>query len=115
MILYKLSKQLKEAGFPQKGDGGYNVSRSLPDGRECCIRQQRIEDTEREDLYFYTPTLEELIYYCGDRFGMLKRTTGKDIVWVAFDNTIPVSDSIAEVGYSPEEAVANLWLKLNKK
>ena len=57
----------------------------------------------------YIPTLEELIEACGDRFAMLGKN--KD-GWRSMSN----GNFGANVeGTSPDEAVANLWLILNKK
>ncbi len=85
---YELAKQLKDAGFPQKDICGH-----------CGTK-------------FHTdtfPTLFELIEACGDRFQRLSRmdygfrAVGmKDSVIFCDNNT-------------PEEAVAKLWLELNKK
>lgn len=106
---YELAKQIKDAGFPkdysdwedhdeellQKGWGMYSVG--------------------------YSPTLSELIEACGEEF-MLTNEMG---YWDAWSNqraerTYPAR--MGEVGAkyecrgkTPEEAVANLWLELNKK
>ena len=91
---YALAKELKEAGWPQAGDGG-----KLWEG----------------DIYSaYSPTLSELIAVCGDRFilkkGFEASDTGLDSkeIWSATDRYL------LEYGSSPEEAVARLWLSLNK-
>ena len=93
MIKYELSKKLKEAGFPQGGNGGW-----------------QLQDTDNER--FYSPTLSELIEACGDKFWRLQQLTkmGDCQHWMAEGAGI-----IEEHGHTPEEAVVNLWLKLNKR
>jgi len=51
----------------------------------------------------YLPTLERLIEACGDDLNILVR--GKDGFWYAE----------SEQGKTPTEAVARLWLVINKK
>lgn len=83
---YELAKQLKDAGFPWKGPFFEN------------------EEYYRE----YYPTLSELIEACGDKFDALvssERSGG----WMATDGR-----GLSGDGSTPEEAVANLWLELNK-
>jgi len=91
-ISYKLAKQLKEAGFPQKKPLFY--------------------DYTRKEKY-KIPTLSELIEACGNKFGSLTRfkniKTGKAF-WVAND----LMEQVGENSNSPEEAVAKLWLELKK-
>ena len=50
---YKLAKQLKEAGFPQKVRNGN-------------VYHPTIFEADIDAIYF--PTLEELIEWCGDKF-----------------------------------------------
>jgi hypothetical protein len=85
----ELAKKLKDAGFPVKGD-------------------TLIKGYKGEFVPF--PTLSELISACGDKF-MLVKFKG-DSLWYSSDDI----DSYADCeGKTPEEAVANLWLELNKK
>ena len=94
MISYELAKQLQDARFPQSGAG----KRVAPLDK-LVVR--------RED-FAYVPTLEELIEACGNRFASLANNARN---WRA-----RADDSIAEgVGSTPIEAVAHLWLALNKK
>jgi len=92
MISYKLAKQLKEAGFPIK----------------------RVSNSD----FAYVPTLSELIEACGDRFGELTKWRG-DKCWSAGGGKMDGVDEIAwefeSIGNTPEEAVAKLWFKLNKR
>lgn len=94
---YKLAKKLKDAGFPQESQ----VSPSICD--EGSLRNYNIEPC------FY-PTLSELIEACGDEIVLVKFK--EDNTWCAGTNI----DYYADVeGETPEEAVATLWLELNKK
>lgn len=96
---YAKAKELKDAGFPQyiieKGQG-YYIDYSPSDGG---ITQDVL-------LPLYIPTLEELIEACG------KYVTLVDVGpnWRAYIG--PESDCD---GSTPSEAVANLYLELNKK
>lgn len=57
--------------------------------------------------------LEELIEACGDRFYMLQvgpSLMGDRNVWYAYEN-----EEIGMIGETPLEAVANLYIALNKK
>lgn len=106
MILYELAKQLKDAGFPlsMKGFDDYCRQVYIPDGKSV----------EREEAeYAYPPTLSELIESCGDGFGKLVKGRGE------YNNQWHIY-SEENFGYdmwfkTPEEAVAKLWLALNKK
>ena len=100
---YELAKELKDAGFPQNGTGGWTYA---PD--KLVTRP-----TDR----VYVPTLEELIEACAERFAGLDRqgkgwrATG---IMVAGDlnrheTLIPLD------GATHSEAVARLWLDLNEK
>ena len=102
---YKLAKELKDAGFPQADPNqAFNVGTF-----------QYIGDNSNKETLCYIPTLSELIEACGDKFdalgkckddGMSKIVDG----WIAVDE-----DNKRRWGKTPEEAVANLWLALNKK
>jgi hypothetical protein len=99
-MTYELAKQLKDAGFPF--NWGVNG------------------DTM---LYDDFPSLSELIEACGDKF-VLHSPKSKDIneeyytpsetEWTAYSQTERFGTIIYK-GSTPEEAVANLWLKLNEK
>lgn len=123
MITYELAKELKEAGFPQdkptaiydsEGDlytvGEVDVSSVTPgtfytQGCGCCS----------DDVFMdvRVPNLGELIEACGDGFAGLIRRGNK---WDAGEGSDVIPTSEVQCRYSsPEEAVAKLWLKLNKK
>ena len=87
---YALAKELKDAGFPE------------PTHCDCSFSQL--------NGGYYAPSLSELIEACGLKFGSLNRYGD---VWDAE----PPADDITHGAWSgdtPEEAVARLWLALNK-
>ena len=101
---YELAKQLKDAGFPQEGKGEtIGVSGGL------------IEHSG--DVYL--PTLSELIEACGEEFYSLLRSATSDgekmdkglSLWHA----IIYQEKSVGTGETPEEAVARLYIALNKK
>lgn len=117
MISYELAKQLNDAGFRSisrefvKPDGGYY------DWSDMVTGGERV------------PTLSELIEACGDSFRHLTlhhlspkkphfmEKHGEDMVWSAHSCAHFVSKKHkgrVHRGQTPEEAVANLWLALNK-
>ena len=101
---YELAKKLKDTGFSQFGSGI-----TLGGG---VIKE-----------YVYVPILSELIEACGDNFESLvcgRNLSGK-IMWSATTLVLPVggtSDPLyPQTNFlydNPEEAVAELWLELNK-
>lgn len=93
---YELAKQLKDAGFPQSD--------------ECEHCGNFLGGTFRlADEDVYRPTLSELIEACGDNF--------ESLMLRLHNHTWAVSSPLAMLGgfKTPEEAVAKLWLALNKK
>lgn len=100
MIDYKLAKQLKEAGFPQKG-AGKTVAGPMNGNPEI-------------PEYIYVPILEELIEACGEGFERLiriKAGTGG----VVFQAQGGYENYEVAQYKTPTEAVARLWLALNPK
>lgn len=110
---YELVKKLKDAGFP-----GIKEIPQKTGGLDVHILTLRF------------PDLIELIEACGESFNELVREhyPKGNIYWKAylteeaFDNSEDqksypcVLDCCGfECGDTPEEAVANLWLKINKK
>lgn len=104
-MTYELINQLKEAGFP-------------------------FRHAKTSDDILYTvgevplaiPTLSELIEACGDGLDSLQKGSWKGSgKWLAYksywddvDNHYEPQEPVGR-GNTPEEAVANLWLELNKK
>ena len=90
---YELAKKLKDAGFPQ-----WNHQKK---GDVFC------KGTKKE---CYIPILEELIEAIGDGYLRLERS---QLGWQAFKGLDREISSGLPVD-TLEEAVAHLWLKLNK-
>jgi len=114
---YELAKKLKDAGFPQTFSYRPRMCDEVYfDGGVIGLRQEGKE-------YIYIPTLSELIEACGDGFGYLVRfpdgtkwRVEKNRKWEAIG--YPKSYDCNKTSFykkTPEEAVANLWLELNKK
>ena len=113
---YKLAKQLKDAGFPQNkcleiwfSHKGKNPRRTyweiLFNKDETPLRHPWHKDTE----FCVIPTLSELIEACLKLVPDLFKLEFRNKQWIADTNWK------IENGNTPEEAVAKLWLKLNKK
>lgn len=104
-----LAKQLKDAGFPQEGKGMFcgNVGLIKPED----FTPNGVVVMTQED-FLYLPTLEELIEVMGNNF----RNVNQDMapVWQANAYLNSTGDNFAH-GSTPTEAVARLWLALNKK
>lgn len=96
-MTYELAKQLKDAGFPQ-----YDGFHLTPDGTE--VSASNVVITTR---MAYVPTLEELIQTTDNGTLILSHV---DKSWSAF-----MKPGYLAKGSTPEEAVSNLWLALNKK
>lgn len=95
---YELALKLQESNYPQGGHGYY-------------LSESGHMTSEPYYMSFYIPTLSELIEECGDSlFNLIKRVDGRD--WAC--NWYEYNNSMAIYGSTPEEAVANLWLELNK-
>lgn len=91
---YELAKELRDAGFPMKPK---------------VVWRNPIEVTVLNgDQDFELPTLEELIEACGGKFGALMVGPGLGL-WTARGNGVEIHAP------TPTEAVAKLWLALNKK
>lgn len=107
MLSPELCKQLKDAGFPQKRfshsgqcDPEDHEFSLVENGMVCCI--------SCGDAESYSPTISELIEACGKRITLEVR----EINCLAF---LTNNWQIKGCGDIPEEAVAKLWLELNKK
>ena len=101
---YKLAKELKDSRFPKSEDWGEHST--LMKGNYFMVDGYGV------------PKLSELIDACGEDFSHLKRYPVDEVVyWWAvthskFDKN---GNNSEEQGKTPEEAVARLWLALNKK
>lgn len=106
---YKLARELRDAGFPQEGvKEPYCIT--CADWAKTpliCLNRKH----ERE--FIKVPTLSELIEACTGRGRNFSLTYKKEsLKWKAtsyYNNVIP------GFGKTPEEAVAHLYLALNKK
>ena len=112
---YELCKKLKDAGFKQSGWNGNTITE---DGTESSDYEDLVTTEEGE---CYLPTLSELIEAFENRFICISKNPFEDKQenqeWIAegFGEGIERSVKIQWSGKTPEEAVANLWLELNKK
>lgn len=106
---YELAKKLKDAGLKIESDFGYVYLEPWQGATHiydlCCDPR-----TDGKD-YVYAPTLSELIEACGDVFNSLNRQKLINKWYVNFDREYDYEPE--SEGDTPEEAVANLWLKLN--
>src|SRR5688572_20449034 len=108
MLSYELAKELKDAGFPQKGSGEYLAEPRKHGGPQTNA---------------YAPTLEELIEKCTLREGnFLKNlvfypSAPNGPEWGAFTQFYIEKDGVGVCGKgtTPTEAVARLWLAIQKK
>ena len=100
---YKLAKQLKDAGFPFRK--GLGCKRFVNENGEQFNYGQIPPNMKNEEI----PTLSELIDACGDGFWKMENQYGR---WGVIGRDYKVLISVS--GKTPEEAVAKLWLKLNK-
>ncbi len=111
---YLLAKELKDAGFPQKqtvkffiqsDDGNYGFD--FAQTYDHALAKEWIEEHPN---FIVFPTISELIEACGDKFdGILIRRDKNPYYWIAADTELNT-----EIGSTPEEAVAHLWLELSK-
>jgi hypothetical protein len=98
---YELAKELEDTGFPQGGKGSFVA----PSDKIVLRREDRV----------YRPTLSELIEACGHRFFSLEdwRENTPDKRFVARADSR--QSTLTFYALTPEEAVARLWLVLNRK
>ena len=99
---YELAKELKDAGFLQHT---HDCAMYLDEEGVSEVRRGK---TSVQDAA-YIPTLSELIEACGEDFGFLEKFNDEQN-WSAGD-----SRKLMDFGKTPAEAVARLWLALNKK
>jgi hypothetical protein len=88
---YKLLKKLKKAGYSmERAIYSFDIKECLP-----------------------APTLSELIEACGDEFESIHKEENKNDNWAAVGFVKGKATQIN--GKTHKEAVAKLWLALNKK
>jgi predicted RNase H-like HicB family nuclease len=105
---YTLAKKLKDAGFPFQPKFYKAVKKD-----NTPVTTDKDLGIEGED-YVFVPELSELIEACGDEMAWLHNSV-KSTKWVAQTFLDDEQNSQQGEGKTPEEAVANLWLELNKK
>lgn len=116
---YELAKKLREAGFPQRPNGGEFIDGDIESDETGIITTNSV----------YAPILEELIEACnpqkGDEMAIETYAGG----WRAIYNYVGYIEhsekfkdgddmfdvSIKVEGSTPSEVVAHLWLALNEK
>lgn len=122
-MTYTLAKRLKDAGFPQEGNGQIAFSGFELLGFSDPLRGIKpphlYSDEEKSKIRgansVYIPNLGELIDACGEDFPMLARNARgwecceyDEMRWTGGWN-------VMSNGQTPEEAVARFWLVLNMK
>ena len=89
---YELAKKLKDAGYPQE------------DMSHTDYLGENFENDPADSIK--VPNLSKLIKACGEGFDYLRH---KSEYWLAISG-----GGLEGQGKTPEEAVAELWLALNK-
>ncbi len=121
---YELALKLKEAGFPQTNDK--DITAYWSPGGDLRISGSLIDQEEDGSLILASdcgkfdvkrPTLKELIEECANEFESLSLIIdggidGKEKLWWATARDM-AKNQVA--GETAEEAVAYLWIRLNKK
>jgi len=114
-MTYELAKKLKDAGFPQNfRNGNYYAEKDLT-FKEAQVAHfffdERQKGTPEKELAtkkcISIPTLSELIEAIGDNINIFK-TNNRCVASLG-------EPEWGSKGENPEEAVANLWLELNKQ
>lgn len=105
MISYKLAKQLKDAGFPQKIY------------RFAAVTKQDKDNIKAAKEGLRMPTLLELVEACGDETVRLIKYTSRliDTEYERDHQCEAICKNKIGFGSTLEEAVASLYLELNKK
>lgn len=114
---YELAKSLKEAGFPQEGNGKYVGY--IGNLKDEDMKSGGVFGLAQED-FAYLPTLSELIEACGEINLVLWKFENKWFAGNLGEKTGSYSEFYidsypdpSEEGSTPEEAVANLFLTLH--
>jgi hypothetical protein len=116
-INYELALELKKAGFPQPDRYG-NLLENCTCGSVEYLGGNKVHPPN-SDCLVMEPNLSELIDACGEKFGKLISPTYRQRYDGVRDYWVAMSDDDRHDGYdmegtTPEEAVARLWLALNK-
>lgn len=101
-------------GYPKTEPDYYTQGKFRP---SCIFSRQYLDSKEGKEETFYFPSLSELIEACGKDFPSLTRY--EDHWRCEQYDSLPSGGDGGFIELSreatPEEAVANLWLTLNKK
>ena len=114
---YELAKQLKDAGYPQETEFYFAPKLTRFNGANDHNwdgeSMTRMLGSYEGLLKVACPSLSELIEKCGVKMNKLTHNemNNDTILWTA----VNFEGSIMGNGSTPEEAVAELWLALNKK
>jgi len=126
-MTYKLALQLKKAGFPQARKGmilDRTINSGKQHGHEGDINSYEYQKLKNE---CFIPSLSELIEACEGRITSLEfkinGVVAKGVIFygqkyadeVFTKENMQPDEYFLTTGSTPEEAVANLWLSLNKK
>jgi hypothetical protein len=116
-MTYELAKQLKDAGFPQATWFYYRKYR----WKDASQRESELCEpyigmgTDGWLDCIAAPTLSELIEACGDGFTNLHHWNGTHAEeWVCNFKNYPDGFAWTTAAPTREEAVARLWISLNK-
>ena len=111
---YELVKKLKEAGFQTKY---VFIKDVLKQATKEDISNMKIGHIIKKgtSVEYRFPTLSEIIEKCGDNFISLNRIEDTGYFHAKGQLELLASPVFYTEGSTPEEAVANLWLELNKK
>jgi hypothetical protein len=116
---YKTVKKLKESGFQQwimdtmiKRRGYFVIDNEIDERLIEVYLESDLKRLGLENL-IYVPTLSELIEETTRNYYNFDLGTGVVVGEESFIWTAKTRGHSAQ-GYSPEEAVANLWMALNK-
>lgn len=114
-LTYEDCKELKDAGFimPERAWAEDIVY------IKCLCNRTDAAHNPGADCFLFPPTLSELIEACGSSFHRLEQASESGRVnsgganyWVASAQT---GNGHIYTATTPEQAVKNLWLALNKK
>ena len=103
---YKLAKELKDVGWKFRSVDLMSFEEDEIHGECSYCKSKGFQDETEYSLF---PTLSELIEACGDKFISLE----KEYSWWAVGEDEPL-EPIQYEGRTPEEAVAYLYLALNR-
>ena len=113
-MTYELAKELKEAGFPMiKWWVKFDDDKHVVFAVDSSSGTRFVVHVGKEG--WILPTLSELIEACGELGLFNSLTYCGEGEWEAVGITKETNIELDGRGLTPEEAVARLWLALNKK